>query len=175
MIENYKLTLLTELLAEEICSWKYEGRYSVYNFSDWDEVVKNKWDLSIKEKRELEFVGLTYKNNFIAYGRIFSVDKKIFLGVGIKPEQCGSGHGKNVMSLLIEEAEKRNLLESIYVEVRTFNTRAKKCYESIGFEIVDEYMKKTFKNVDKFYLMRLDKKDRVLKIEKQLIKTYTDN
>ncbi|MGB3365959.1 MAG: GNAT family N-acetyltransferase [Acidaminobacteraceae bacterium] len=158
MIENYKVILLTELLAQEICSWKYEGKYSVYNFSDWNEVVKNKWDLSIKEKREREFVGITYNDNFIAYGRIFSVDDNTFLGVGIKPELCGSGHGKNVMNLLIEEAKKRSLIENIYVELRTFNIRAEKCYKSIGFKLIDEYMKKTFNGEDKFYLMKLEKK-----------------
>lgn len=25
--------------AKEICSWKYEGEYSIYNFSDYDVVI----------------------------------------------------------------------------------------------------------------------------------------
>ncbi len=79
MVNNYKCIVLNEELAKEICSWKYNGEFSVYNFSDWDEVVDNKWDLSIKDKRESEFVGIYFNNNFIAYGRIFELESKFLL------------------------------------------------------------------------------------------------
>lgn len=154
-IEKYKSIRFTELLAKEICLWRYDGNYSVYNFSDWSEVVKNKWDLAIREKRETEYIGITYENEFIAYGRIYNVDKMMFLGIGLKPEFCGKGHGKCLMSIIVNQAILRTSVDNIYVEVRTFNERAKKCYESIDFEVIDKYWKNTLNGGDNFYLMQL--------------------
>jgi len=69
-MKNYVLKFLSEDYAKEICSWKYEGEYSIYNFSDWDIVVKNKWDLSIEDKRKLEFIAILLNDQLVAYGRI---------------------------------------------------------------------------------------------------------
>ncbi len=33
-MKDYVLTKLSEDNAKEICSWRYEGEYSIYNFSD---------------------------------------------------------------------------------------------------------------------------------------------
>lgn len=155
MVNNYNCVVLSEVMAKEICSWEYDNEFSVYNFSDWDEVVKNNWDLAIKEKRESEFLGIYYYDNFIAYGRIFKLDSKVFLGVGIKPELCSCGHGSSVMNVIINESIKRFSMSSIYVEVREFNKRAIKCYESIGFKTINKYWKETLLGGDNFILMQL--------------------
>ena len=42
-----------ERCAKEICTWKYDKEYSVYNSSDWDVVVEKGWDLGIKERENL--------------------------------------------------------------------------------------------------------------------------
>ena len=33
---NLKLEILTEDHAKQICCWKYEEIYSIYNFPDWN-------------------------------------------------------------------------------------------------------------------------------------------
>lgn len=150
MIETF---ILSEDQAKEICSWKYEGEYAVYNFSDWKEVVKNGWDLSVKEIRDTEYLAIFFDDVFIAYGRIFIVEGNVFLGIGVKPAVCGNGLGAELMMKLIEVAEERYPRKQIMVEVRDFNKRAKRCYESIGFEVIDEYWKDTLSGGDNFYLM----------------------
>ncbi|NMA23876.1 MAG: hypothetical protein GX938_10280 [Spirochaetales bacterium] len=69
-MKDYVFTKLSEDYAKETCSWKYEREYSRYNFSDWDIVVENLWDLSIDKKRELEFIAIILSNELVAYGRI---------------------------------------------------------------------------------------------------------
>lgn len=144
---------LSEAQAKEVCTWKYEGEYSIYNFSDWSTVVENRWDLSIREKREKEYIGIILNNELTAYGRIFTVDDSIFLGIGLKPSSCGKGFGSSIMLKLIEIAEIRYPGKKIMVEVRDFNQRAKKCYASIGFVVIDYYWKDTISGGDNFYLM----------------------
>ena len=153
-MKNYYLTELSEDHAKEICNWSYEGEYSIYNFSDWDTVVKSGWDLSIEKKRKLEFIAILLNNVLVSYGRIFLVGKKVFIGIGVKPSYCGKGHGKNIMKLLIEECKRRFPNNTITLEVRSFNKRAINCYKDTGFEIKEKYMKKTFNNSEgEFYYM----------------------
>lgn len=153
-MKNYVLKILSEDDAREVCTWRYKGDYSIYNFSDWKIVVKNGWDLAIKEKREKEFLSVTLDNKLIAYGRISEKENKVFLGIGIKPKFCGKGHGEVIMDLLIQESFRRHLVNSIVLEVRSFNRRALKCYKKVGFEVQDKYIKKTFSGEeDEFYYM----------------------
>lgn len=48
---QYILNKLTEEEAKEICSWRYSGLYAIYNFSDWEVVKENAWDLAVEDKR----------------------------------------------------------------------------------------------------------------------------
>ncbi|MBS4535728.1 GNAT family N-acetyltransferase [Clostridium sp. D2Q-14] len=145
---------LSEDYAKKICSWRYEGEYSTYNFSDWDIVVKNGWDLSLEEKRKSEFIAVLLNNELVSYGRISLNEDKAYIGIGVKPSLCGKGHGKNIMKLLIEECKRRFPNSTIALEVRSFNKRAINCYKNIGFRIKEKYMKDTFNNLEcEFYYM----------------------
>lgn len=156
--DSYSIIPLTEDYAKEICSWRYEGKYSIYNFSDWDIVVKNGWDLSIKNKREKEFIAILLNNELLAYGRIVLRGGKVFIGIGLKPALCGKGYGKEIMCLLVEEAKRRFPNTKIALEVRSFNKRAINCYKRIGFKIIEKYMKKTFNDeIDEFCYMEYEK------------------
>lgn len=151
---NYIIMDLSEDYAREICSWRYEGEYSIYNFSDWDTVTKNGLDLSIEMKRKLEFTSILLNNELISFGRISLKGDRTYIGIGLKPSFCGKGYGKDIMNLLIEECKVRFPNNTIALEVRSFNKRAINCYKNIGFEIKDKYIKKTFNNSeDEFYYM----------------------
>jgi len=152
-MRNYVLTTLSEDYAKEICSWKYDEEYSIYNFSDWNTVIENGWDLSVKEKRESDFVAILMGNQLIAYGRLTTIQGKAFIGIGLKPSMCGKGLGGNMMRLLIEECKKRFPNHLVAVEVRSFNRRAIRCYENIGFEIKNKYIKNTLIGNAEFYYM----------------------
>ena len=64
------------------------------------------------------------------------------------------------MKLLIEESKLRFPYTPIALEVRTFNKRAIKCYESIGFEIRKRYRRDTptIKNAEFYYMEYLKTK-----------------
>ena len=147
---------MNENYAKEICSWKYKGDYAVYNFPDWDVVVANGWGLAIKESRESNLLAVLSDNLLIAYGRLTLNDGKAFIGVGIEPSLCGKGIGKDVMSLLITECNKRFPNSPVVLEVRSFNERAIKCYRNIGFAIKDKYIKNTFVGDSEFYYMEYE-------------------
>lgn len=153
-MKDYKLKTLSENDAKEICHWKYDGEYAVYNFSDWDIVVQNGWDLADKQKREADFLAVLHDRQLIAYGRVTKSEDKAFIGLGLAPSLCGKGIGKDVMRLLIAESNRKFPDCPVVLEVRSFNKRAIKCYENIGFEIKDKYIKNTFAGDAEFYYMQ---------------------
>lgn len=60
----------------------------------------------------------------------------------------------DVMSLLIEECQKRFPNNTIGLEVRSFNKRAIDCYKSVDFAVKEKYTKSTFDNsIEEFYYM----------------------
>ncbi|MGL6185032.1 MAG: GNAT family N-acetyltransferase [Clostridium chrysemydis] len=130
--------VLKEDMAKEACTWKYRGKYKVYNMS-YREALMKKYSIGIKESREKEFIGYKLKDNLIGYGRIREYNNECYIGIGIKPSLCGKGYGKIIMDDLITKAKERYKDKEIVVEVRDFNKRAIKCYEKLGFRIIDVY------------------------------------
>ena len=63
------------------------------------------------------------------------INNKIFIGIGLKPEYCGKGNGNYFLVDSLKEIESRYPLKSIYLEVRSWNKRAIKVYEKVGFKI----------------------------------------
>ena len=152
-MDRYSVCVLTEDMAKEICTWKYEGEYSVYNFSSWEEVVRSGWSLSVKEEREREFIGIYKDNELFAYGRIHIENGVCILGVGLKPSLCGQGYGKDIMKVLIDESKLRYPDTRIALEVRVFNQRAIRCYENIGFKIKCKHIRSMDTGDAEFYYM----------------------
>lgn len=51
-----KLENFTEAYAKEICNWKYNGEYSIYNYPSWNKVFSDKWAITIDQKRKSQFI-----------------------------------------------------------------------------------------------------------------------
>lgn len=41
-----KLVEFTKSYAKEICEWKYEEEYSIYNYPEWNKAFNEKWDFN---------------------------------------------------------------------------------------------------------------------------------
>lgn len=154
-MDQYEVNILTESMAQEICRWRYPEEYSVYNFSEWDVVVSNNWDLAVNEKRESKFIGILLKEELIAFGRIYEDNTIVYLGIGLKPSCCGIGIGKDIMNLLVKEACHRYPGLIIALDVRSYNERAIKCYKKVGFKEKKRYMKDTVDGQTEYIYMEL--------------------
>ena len=151
---DLRLEILIEDRARQICSWKYEGIYSIYNFPDWDTLIKQKWEITQEEKRRNEFTAvIDESNNLCGYIKFVENKEFVLVGLGLKPSSCGQGLGNVLMEVLKSECKKRCGSKKIALEVRSFNKRAIKCYERAGFEITDVYQKDTLIGSDEFIKM----------------------
>ncbi|MDU4891420.1 MAG: N-acetyltransferase [Clostridium sp.] len=139
-----KLVEFTEAYAKEICDWKYEDEYSIYNYPQWNKALDEKWAITKEEKRRKEFFAIVDdNNNLCGYIRLQDKDRCVLVGVGLKPSLCGQKLGNIVMEILKQQCEELYPSKKITLEVRSFNERAIKCYKKSGFKITEVYSKTT--------------------------------
>ena len=137
-----KLENFTEAYAKEICNWKYDGEYSIYNYPSWNKVFSDNWAITIDEKRKKEFYALVDEyHNLCAYIRLQDKSEYVLIGVGVKPSLCGQGLGNKLMEMAKQQCNKLYPNKTIVLEVRSFNERAIKCYKKAGFIVKEIYEK----------------------------------
>lgn len=147
------LTSMNLSAVKAICSWQYEPPYDVYNYMSFDEAVKNDSPLLKRENKD-NYICFWKNDTLIAYLNIYKSEDKIFLGIGISPDFCSKSLGKVYLKKGIEVACERYLNSDIWVQVRSWNIRAIKCYESCGFkEKYREVIKDRFGNDVEFVFM----------------------
>lgn len=134
---------LTEKDAMELCQWRYPEPYDIYNCPDWDTVKRENWGIAREEKRKDEFYSVYSGESYIGFFRLIKGENCLTLGLGLHPKFCGRGLGPAVMSLIRETAKSRYGSVKIRLEVRAFNQRAIKCYQSAGFVTVGQSSRST--------------------------------
>ena len=128
---------ISEAAVKDICSWKYPPPYNVYN-CEYDEVSGS----MLEEEKCKNYLCFWENDTLNAYINIYCKNDKFFLGIGLSPEKCGKKLGKVYLLQGISEAKKRYPNKTIWVQVRSWNQRAIKCYKSCGF-------KKQYKDIEK--------------------------
>ncbi|KPI55536.1 acetyltransferase [Clostridioides difficile] len=146
--------IFTEEHAIEITNWKYEGEYSIYNLPSWNEIKKNNLSLAKEDKRKNFISFIDDNKELIGFINLLDKGSSVYFGIGIKPDYCGMGIGKEIISLGLEECRNKYSTKPVVLEVRTWNTRAVKCYESQGFKIVETKIQKTYLGNGEFFVMR---------------------
>lgn len=150
---------LTEEYAKQLCTWKYEGEYSVYDFAPWDIAMQQNWSITNPEVRESDFRSvISEQGNLIGFFRMTGDEQgNIEIGLGLKPQHCGQGLGKKFVKLITQYTLVHYPNQLTYMEVRTFNVRAVKCYKSLGYTIVLQHHKDLPWGSNEYFLMQYPK------------------
>jgi [ribosomal protein S18]-alanine N-acetyltransferase len=134
----------TETYAKEICDWKYDSEYSIYNYPAWDKISNEKWGITTEEKRKNQFTAVIDDCNCLCgYIRLLNKNEYILIGIGLKPSLCGQGLGNALMEIVKQQCKKIYPGKKNVLEVRSFNERAIKCYKRAGFHVAEIYKKDT--------------------------------
>ena len=151
-----RLEDFTEIHSKEICGWKYNDQYSIYNYPEWDKILNEKWGITVEEKRRNEFNAVVDNcSNLCGYIRLVDNHECVLIGIGLKPSLCGHGLGNTIIELVKQQCKKRYGSKKIILEVRSFNERAIKCYKKAGFNIEDTYKKDSPMGSGEFTRMEL--------------------
>ena len=141
---NYIFHTMNKEYANEIAyNWKYNEIYSFYDMvADEDDLKEflneNNWT-------ENYFAVLNDKSELVAFYSYIFEGEVMWIGFGLKPELTGKGIGAEFVAAGInfgvEKFEYRQ--KCIMLAVASFNKRAIKVYEKIGFQFVEKYIQKT--------------------------------
>lgn len=153
---TFHIAPLTEADARAVCAWHYEGEYAVYNIPGWHTVVAQRWGIADEALRSQEFYSLRNDADAIAgFFRLREQGESVWISLGLAPEYCGHGLGKQAMELILKEARHKAPGKRPELEVRAFNQRAIACYTHAGFVETDKYEKSTPMGSDIFVRMAL--------------------
>lgn len=137
MLEYHKMT------EEEkycIARWKYPGEYAIYNSLSYEEQKKRGFGFANPENHLYSFYD---GKELVGFINLNGEDPEVFFGIGVNPDCCGKGYGQQMTRMAWEISQTLFPGKPMYLEVRTWNKRAVRCYEKAGFRIVGEPIQQT--------------------------------
>lgn len=144
---------ITEQEAQTVCGWHYEGDYSCYDLPPYEEM----------KAKNMSFCNPDRAGNFrtyydgellVGFTNLAEEEREVFLGIGVHPDLCGKGYGTAIIKEACRISAERYPQKTVYLEVRTWNKRAIRCYEKAGFVIDGEpFEQRTYAGTGVFYRM----------------------
>ncbi len=130
---------MTDKEAREICTWKYDDIYSFYNMdeSSFNDLVNDPYHCVIDEDRNLVGYCCFGESATVPNGKLvgaYDEEGFIDIGLGMLPKLCGKGFGAAFLNKCIELGEEKFNISNFRLTVATFNKRAIKVYEKLGFK-----------------------------------------
>lgn len=132
---------LTDKDKHQICGWKYEGNYRIYNLPPYEKMRRRTLGF-MNPRTEKNYYGFYADDLLIGFVNICPKETEVSIGIGLAPAFCGKHYGGPIMETACRLAQKLYPQKTICLEVRTWNKRAIKCYEHIGFQIVGKAYEK---------------------------------
>ncbi len=161
----YTFTPMNEEDARAIFSWEYEGQYAVYNLqgdlaSD-DELLDRRSPHYAVRNEQGELVG------FFGFGSaasveehdtpyLFSKDGTVLVGLSLRPDLVGKGLGVGFVKAGLEFAYREYVPRRFGLFVLSWNARAIRLYEKVGFRQVRTFLQKNVHGENEFIEMVMD-------------------
>jgi len=125
---------LTEDDKRKICGWNYAGAYKLYNLPPY-EVMKAQRQGFMNPEREKNYFAFLDGGVLVGFVNILEEDTEVFIGIGVNPPLCGQHYGHRMLEEAYHISKRLYPEKPLYLEVRTWNTRAVTCYKNAGFHI----------------------------------------
>lgn len=135
----FEITEMTEEYANAISGWKYDEPYAEYSMKgNEDEVNEILNGLHVAAVEDNELVG------YVAFGwsaqprcgasdTIFDDESYSDIAVGLKPELCGKGLGRQLVKCAVSFVKELFPEDGVRLTVKSDNERAIKVYIKEGF------------------------------------------
>lgn len=141
----------TEAEKYRITAWEYEGEYAIYNATPYAEQKKKGFGFANPLNHFYSFYA---GEELVGFINLYEEKTEVFFGIGVAPAHCGKGYGRQMTEIACTLSRRLFPGKPLYLEVRTWNTRAVRCYQKAGFRIVGEPLRQTtFLGEGLFYRM----------------------
>lgn len=140
--------------AAEICGWTYPSPYNINGWLSWEQMKGLGIEFGDPDIREQQYLSiLDEEQRLWGFAQLFPMEGVTRIGLGMRPEWCGLGMGKQFVQVIVDVARRRRPTDEIDLEVSTWNERAIRTYEKVGFHITDTYERMTPTGKDYFHCM----------------------
>ena len=138
---DFRLCPMTEQDGSRISEWRYPPPYDRYRWPPWERMRQEEREFGDPAIRAAQYLSVRgeHDGELAAYVQLFPLDRAIRIGLGLRPDLCGLGLGRDVVRLAVQEARKRRPDAEIDLEVEAWNRRAVKVYEKASFVLSDTY------------------------------------
>lgn len=120
-----------EVIAEE---WKYPGVYAFYDMTSDPEDYEELLTPSLRKNNYFQVMKDNHLFGFFVIEKASDSDDIVDMGLGIKPELTGNGLGQSFLLEILDYIRKNYSAKTVRLGVVSFNDRAKKVYEKVGFK-----------------------------------------
>lgn len=130
----------TEEEKEIITAWQYAGQYAIYNTTPYAEQKKQGVGFANPKNNFYSFFD---HDTLVGFINLYEEPTEVFFGIGVRPDACGRGYGQQMTKAACDLSGRLFPGKPLYLEVRTWNARAVRCYEKAGFHITGEPIRQT--------------------------------
>jgi RimJ/RimL family protein N-acetyltransferase len=158
---RFTLKPITRDDAQAISRWRYDGPYAVYNGdpTSVDSLLEPRFSYhSVYDERQ-DLVGYFCfgEDARVPAGRrlgVYEREAALDIGLGMRPDLTGRGLGEEFVHAGLRFAREAHSPQAFRLTVATFNRRAIRVYERVGFETVETFGAKTRDGKREWLLMR---------------------
>ena len=136
---KFTIRNMNEDYAVEILNWRYESPYDFYNNEvnpdSLKELLGDSYSIVLDQNNRLIGFFCTGDSAQVPAGRQFGAysEAMVDLGIGMKPELTGQGHGSTFFSFVLRYVQDNYEGVPIRLTVAKFNERAIHLYKKFGF------------------------------------------
>ncbi|MDF2964250.1 MAG: acetyltransferase, partial [Paenibacillus sp.] len=141
---SFQIVPLTEAHCRDICTWSYPAPYDIYNWRPWEIMLSEQEEFADEDLREEQYRAVVDEDGHLSgFAQFFPITGVTRLGLGMRPDLCGRGHGVEFVRAIAAEAKRKAPANEIDLEVLSWNIRAFRVYEKAGFVHTDTYDRMT--------------------------------
>lgn len=129
--------VLTDAEKRAICAWKYPGEYALYDLPPYEMMAERKLGF-MNPQREKNYYAFYDGDTLVGFVNIKEEEQEVFIGIGVNPDCCDKGYGQQILKDAYDISKTLYPSKPLYLEVRTWNQRAIRCYLKAGFAIDGE-------------------------------------
>lgn len=139
-----------EIIADE---WKYPDIYAFYNMTSDPEDYE---EITTPHLRKDNYFQVNLDNQLFGFFVVEyaqETSNTVEIGLGIKPESTGNGLGYDFVLEILDYIREDYSAETVRLAVASFNLRALKIYEKVGFTQTRVYKQQTNGSIYEFIEM----------------------
>jgi ribosomal-protein-alanine N-acetyltransferase len=127
--------------AQQIASWHYA---TPYDFYDWDQDQEDLAELLDPRSWQESYYSVFNEENDLVGFFVFKPDgHTVEVGLGLRPDLTGKGLGRAFLTAGLTYGREHFSVREWSLSVATFNTRAIRLYEQVGFTRLTTFLHHT--------------------------------